>query len=65
MDNQDADALFELVKGRYGDRLTPEQLDDIRKSVAEAAERSEKLRSVPLENGDEPFSVFTPFRAED
>ena len=29
----EADALFEIVRQRYGDRLTPEQLDEVRKIV--------------------------------
>ena len=64
MANEDADALFDLLKGRYGDRLTPEQLEDLRETVGEITKRADEMRSVALKNGDEPFLVFTPFRGE-
>ncbi len=65
MESSDIDALFELLNNRYGDRLTADQLEEIKKTVEEQAEHAEKLRSVHLENGDEPAFVFTPYRAED
>ena len=40
MENPDVDALLELVKGRYGGRLTDEQLEELRKSVAAASDRA-------------------------
>ncbi len=65
MENPDADALLELLKRRYGGRLTAEQLEELRKSVEAASGRAVQMRSVPLDNGDEPAFVFRPFRAED
>ena len=65
MENPDADALLELLKRRYGGRLTAEQLEELRKAVAAASERAVRMRSVPLDNWDEPAFVFGPFRAED
>jgi hypothetical protein len=62
--NEDADALFDLLKGRYGDRLTPEQLEDLRETVGEITKRADEMRSVSLKISDEPFLVFTPFRGE-
>jgi len=64
MANEDADALFDLLKGRYGDRLTPEQLEDLRDTVGEITKRADEMKSVSLKNSDEPFLVFTPFRGE-
>ena len=65
MGNSDVDALLALLKGRYGDRLTAEQLGELSTAVAAASDRARQMRAVPLDNGDEPAFVFRPFRAED
>ena len=65
MNDSEVDALVELLKGRYGDRLTDEQLAELRKAVEAASERAVQMRTVPLGNGDEPAFVFRPFRGED
>ena len=61
----EADALFEIVRVRYGDRLTPAQLDELRKIVAAQLEAARTLRAVPLSNADEPMQPFAPYRAEE
>ena len=60
----EADALFEIVRRRYGDRLTPAQLDELRKIVAGQLEAARALRAVTLTNADEPMQTFAPYRAE-
>lgn len=50
--NAEAEVLFALVRQRYGDRLTPEQLDDLRKGVEAAVETARAVRAVRLDNGD-------------
>ena len=60
----EADALFEIVRLRYGDRLTPAQLDELRKIVAAQVEAARALRAVALTNADEPMPGFVPYRAE-
>jgi hypothetical protein len=60
----EADALFEIVRRRYGDRLTPVQLDELRKIVAGQLEAARALRAVTLTNADEPMQPFTPYRTE-
>jgi hypothetical protein len=60
----EADALFEIVRQRYGDRLTPEQLDDVRKIVKAQVEAARALRAMRLTNADEPMQPFAPYRAE-
>jgi hypothetical protein len=60
----EADALFVLLRERYGDRLTPEQLEELRKAVAAQAEAARALRRVALGNSDEPMPTFATFRAE-
>ena len=60
----EADALFKIVRQRYGDRLTPEELDDVRKIVRAQVEAARALRPVRLTNGDEPMQSFAPYRQE-
>ena len=62
--SREARALFSLVRDRYGDRLSPEELEEVRKGVEAIVEAAEALRAVKLENSDEPFSVFKPYRRE-
>ena len=59
------EALFKIVQDRYGGRLSPEELEEVRKGVERIAGTAEALRLVRLENSDEPFSVFTPYRREE
>ena len=54
--------LLELVKKRYGDRLTEEQIEAVEKQVKNNLDTAEKLRAVELENADEPYNVFKPYR---
>jgi len=60
----EADALCEIVRQRYGDRLTPEQLDDLRKIVGAQVEAARALRAIRLTNVDEPMQPFAPYRGE-
>ena len=62
--NLEAETLFQMISVRYGDRLDAEQLEEVRKGVETIAEAAQALRAVKLENGDEPLSIFTPYRAE-
>ena len=57
--------LFNLVRKRYGHYLSSEQLEEVRKGVERIVQESEALRSVKLDNGDEPLSLFRPYRAEE
>ena len=59
----EADALFEIVRQRYGDRLTPEQLDEVRKIVQAQVEAARALRAMRLTNADEPMQPFAPYEA--
>ncbi len=61
---KEAEFLFEMVKDRYGDRLSAEELEEVRKWVEGIAEAAEALRSVKLGNGTEPFSIFKPYKKE-
>ena len=60
----ETDALFDIVRRRYGDSLTPEQLDELRKIVKAQVESARALRAMRLTNADEPMQPFAPYRAE-
>ena len=64
-DPGEADLRFALVRLRYGDRLTAEQLDALRHAVETVVEQVAALRTVPLTNADEPLQRFVPFRADE
>ncbi len=55
---------FEMLKQRYGDRLNPQELDEVRAEVESLVKAAEALRSVKLDSGDEPLSPFVPYRKE-
>jgi hypothetical protein len=63
-EDTEAQALFRMVRSRYGDRLDADQLDEVREGVDAIVEAAQALRSVKLSNGDEPLSVFTPYLGE-
>lgn len=60
----DVDALFALVRARYGARLTAAELDEVRKGIEAVVESARALRAVRLQNADEPAQPFMPFRAD-
>ena len=61
MSAKESETLFKLVIDQYGDRLTPEELEEVKKGVERITETAKALREVKLENWDEPFSIFKPF----
>jgi len=63
--SNDYEALFNVVKNRYGSRINAEELEEVRKAVERISEASELLRSVELKNGEEPFFVFKPYKGKD
>jgi len=56
----EAETLFAFIKTRYGDRVTPEELEEMRKSLAAILEGAAAMRTIKLENGDEPHQFFKP-----
>jgi len=64
-DRDEVDLRFALVRLRYGDRLSAEQLDALRRAVETIVEQVAALRAVPLTNADEPLQRFVPFRADE
>lgn len=63
-----AQAEVEMKAGslfrKYGTRLSDEQKADIRRILAETQDGLEKMRAFVLENGDQPATVFRPYRKE-
>ena len=57
--------LMELVKERYGERLTEEQLDQVENSLKRVIDAGKALKAVSLENSDEPYNVFKPYRRKE
>ena len=60
--DRETSILMGLVKERYGERLTEEQLESVEKSLKSVMDAGKALRGVPLENSDEPYNVFRPYR---
>ena len=63
--SDEAETLFEMVRHKYGDRLSDEELSAVRSEVEAVVGYAGALRSVKLANGDEPRSVFQPYRKGD
>jgi len=61
MSAKESETLFKLVRDQYGDRLTQEELEEVKKGVKRIMETAKALREVKLENWDEPSSIFKPF----
>jgi hypothetical protein len=55
----EVDALF-----CYGGRLSPEELEAVRKDVEAIVHSARALRAVRLANTDEPGQPFAPYRAD-
>ena len=51
----EADLLFALVRERYGNRLTPEELEAVRAGVSAIVDGARALRAVRLDNADGPL----------
>jgi hypothetical protein len=59
----EVDARMALVLVRFGKQLDAEARKVVRSEVASIVRRAEELRKVPLQNGDGPFPIFSPYRA--
>ena len=62
--NSDMEYMFHIVKLRFGDRLTVEELDEVQKTVEGIGKMTASLRTVKLNNSDEPFTRFVPYRKD-
>tara|TARA_B100000745_G_C20061935_1_gene362400 strand:- start:91 stop:390 length:300 start_codon:yes stop_codon:yes gene_type:complete len=65
MTTSEVNDLFEYLRKRYGDRLTPEQEIEVKEQLERLSELGQALRSVKLDPRDEPLSLFRPYRTEE
>ena len=54
-----AKALAGAIRAQYGSRLSAKALTTITDQIQSGLERVERLKKVPLANGDEPDFVFS------
>lgn len=60
----EVESLSEMVSGRYGSRLSPKELEHVRKGVGAIVEAADALRAVELQNSDGPGTLFQPYRQD-
>ena len=58
-----AEQMMTVIRQRYGDRLTEDELDEVSEAAKAIVQASEDMRAVQLEHGDSPFSV-PPYRKD-
>ena len=63
VDVDKAAALMGVIRARYGEGLTEEQLEAVGEDVQKIAAATGLLRAATLDNGDIPF-VATPYRGD-
>ena len=51
-------ALYEIVRSRYGKFLTGPQLDSVKRGILRNQQIAELLKQVKLQNSDEPSFAF-------
>ena len=56
--------LYDMLKRRYGERLNPAELEEVKKGVENIRQAADKLRAVNLQNSDEPPALFIPYRKD-
>lgn len=54
-----AEAYAGVARVRFGDRLTPEQLERLKRELEGNVRTADRLRAYKLKNGDEPDFVFS------
>lgn len=54
-----AEAYAEAARVRFGEKLTPEQFEQVKKDMEGNVRAADRLRAVKLKNGDEPDFIFS------
>ena len=54
-----AEAYAEVARARFGEQVTPEQFEQLKKDMEGNVRVADRLRAVKLNNGDEPDFVFS------
>ncbi len=52
------EAYAEVARARFGDQLSPEQFEQVKKDLEANLQSAERLRAVKLKNEDEPDFIF-------
>ncbi|HWO01299.1 MAG TPA: hypothetical protein VNS63_18710 [Blastocatellia bacterium] len=60
----EAEAHFQAIIKKYGSRLSDEQRADIKRLLSQAQKTSDALRAFPLDNSDEPATIFCVYRKD-
>ena len=63
VDADKAAAMMGVIRARYGERLTDEQMEAVGEDVQNIAAATGLLQAAALDNGDIPF-VATPYRGD-
>ncbi len=58
-----AEQMMAVLRQRYGDRLSEDELEEVSEAAKAIAQASEDMRAVELGHGDSPFSV-PPYRSD-
>ena len=58
------EAQMAALLSKYGDRLSEEQKNECRRLLIQAHKGAEAMRAFPLENSNEPATVFRVYRAK-
>lgn len=54
-----AEAYTEVARVRFGEQVTPEQLEEMKKDLEGNVRAADRLRKYKLQNGDEPDFIFS------
>ncbi len=63
-DQKLVDAHLAQVRASLDHEIEDEHIERVRKGIDDKLDQGERLRKHPLENGDEPFSVFRAYRED-
>lgn len=58
LEERSIDSQLAALRARFGDRLTADEWTSVGKAIGQQREHAAKLRAVPLQNGDEPATIF-------
>lgn len=58
--SEDAKALAEVIRRRYGQHLTNDQLEAVTRQIDGSIQGGRRLKDVKFANGDEPDFTFVP-----
>ncbi len=63
--SQDEDHLFDIVRRRYCDGLTSEELEQVRNGVRDVLKQADALAAVKLDISAEPAPLFRPHTSDE